>query len=568
MSHKSKSACAVCETEGKCCDKKRPKCTRCIDDNVACTYPLTLKWGGRPYKDKTKQIKIPKNTVLVDGVLMVRDKRHLSPSRYERRNRLILINEGPAFPKRTTKCGVRKAVEDVSEKSAIQITNSCCFTPQGSMPSLKLLNCSLEHSIFFEFYVYKTSHHFVALNKDCKSNPFHTIVPQMAMFNPSLMKLVMAFGGEHRERLRRLGNQQSYYSLDEDFVVRKPLTMTGQELLKQGVTELVDQLASSKESIDDTVLASVLVLASFCIYFGTIENKWHAHLQGAEGIILRELKEKSKIEKGLLRYTCEQGPYYFLRRWFAYMRIWGCISSASFRQKAAGRPLLEIDFEETQDPQNHKNGHVDYALYTSGVESLVLSYLAQVANLILKLETRPPGPNTQHIFRDAVELEYKIMNYLASRKQEGEASLRHFFPLTGSVPCDSAQQYSILIATNMLFGLTGVLQLRRRVLGLTHESLLVQNLVLKITELIEKRLSAGTFVQPCLLFCFFSCGCELLDESLVPKRPLFLKLLNSLIKDGVESARQARSAMKECWRTFKPWWEVLKERGLDICFAI
>lgn len=568
MPHRSKTACALCKAEKKCCDKKRPKCSHCTDENVACSYPLTLKWGGRPYKDKTKQIKIPKNTVLVDGVLMVRDKSHLSPNRYERRSRLVLINEGPVFTQDITKGKVRKAVEGASEESSVQISNPCYFTPQGSMPSLKLLNCSLEHSTFFEFYVYKTSYHFVALNKGCKSNPFHTIVPQMAMFNPSLMKLVMAFGGEHRERFRRLENPQLCYSLDEDFVGKKPLTMTGQELLEQGVMELVDQLASPKTVIDDTVLASVLVLASFCIYFGTIENKWHAHLYGAEGIILRELKEKSKIEKVLLRYTCEQGPYFFLRRWFAYMRIWGCISSASFRQKTVERPLLEIDFEETQDPRRHKNGDVDYALYTSGMESLVLSYLAQVANLILKSETRPPGSDKEYIFRDAVELEYKIMNYLGSRKQEGEASLKQFLPLTERAPCDSTKQYSILIATNMLFGLTGVLQLRRRVLGLTHESLLVQNLVLKITDLIEKKLSTGTFVQPCLLFCFFSCGCELLDGSLVPKRTLFLNLLDSLIRDGVESARQARSAMQECWRTSKPWWEVLKERGLDICFAI
>ncbi|SCU79132.1 LANO_0A05182g1_1 [Lachancea nothofagi CBS 11611] len=585
MAVRSKPPCNTCKTQGLKCDTKKPRCTNCSTNGneARCMYPLTLKWGGRPYKDKTKRIKMPPNTRLVDGVLMATVVKKEPRGTLKRKDRKSIRESAtPALENMTMVKNFGELVEDthgIGSSPAAQ-SQAVAWTGQAplprllkpmDLPGLVLLNSSAQYSAFFEFYVCETAHTFVPLHKDAKSNPFRTIVPRLALHSPTLMKIIMAFGGRHLKQRLRAEQEDQCYALEEghsDLSVSSYSDKLVKNLEKQSLVELIRQLSYAQNGVDDLVLACVLLLASLCIFFSTDNNKWYTHLHGAEGIIIRELKNHPNVEQNLLKYPSEEGPSFFLRRWFAYIRVIGTLSSAHFR----GSPTqdyssLKIEFNLPTRPE--KNDEMDGVFYTNGMEVTVLSFLAQVANIVLENEISSMHAPTPALFRATIDLDYKIINWLNVREMSQEDNPEATSSGTiGTCFDDKLRQHSILRATNLLFGLTGVLQLRRRVMGMTHESSMVHDLLCRMTNLIELRMPTGNNVPSCLLFCFFCCGCELIEESLAPRRKICLIQLDSLIKDGVESALHAKMIMEECWRTSKSWWEVLRERNLEICFAI
>ncbi|SCU80234.1 LAFA_0B08284g1_1 [Lachancea sp. 'fantastica'] len=588
--------CRACESLGLHCDFKKPQCTYCLENNVKCSYPMTLKWGGRPYKDKTKRIKLPPNTKMVGGVLMadfsiqkpakVKLKKRIEKKLITLENTDNLIESIFESPKTGSSIQL-KCAEDAQEGpefgplsfESINNNDLDSFLPiivppptrvlkPMHMPGLDLLNKSLQHSDFFEYYVQETALSFVASSKAGDSNPFSTIVPRLALHSPTLMKIVMAFGGMHRDRRQLLLQRKQVFSLDDEFsqvsASERHLEPLIRELEQQGVSELIKELSSSHRILDDLLLASILVLASLYIFFGK-GKKWHIHMVGAEGIILQELGPGSRIEQKYLKYSTQKDPHHFLRRWFVYIRIMGYLSAGRFPR--TGEQIvspLRIDFSIADS--SNETQLIDDVLSANGMDLKVMSFLAEISSLIVQKETSPTEGIQPTILQKAVELDYKISRRLdldrVSLLSEGNGSYRP----RGH---NSAQDQKLLLnAIKLLFEMTGLLQLRRRVLGLTHESLMVRDLLLNMTDMIETKFLAVKYSGACLLFSFFSCGCELIEECLVPRRKTCLAQIDLLIELGVETAIQAKAVMQECWRTSKSWWDVLREQNQDICFAI
>ncbi|SCU80696.1 LADA_0B09010g1_1 [Lachancea dasiensis] len=561
MTPKSKIPCQACKGAGFRCDRNVFGCQHCGAKKLKCAYEITLTWGGRPYKDKSKRVKIPANTELRDGVLVASGKRLTTKNIRQRNNKPLIFIEG--LPQQT-----RRNVKHSHGSSTAQIDYAQCQPgpnpPRSIFPISvhvrEVLNRSLDHSDFFEFFLHETSAYFVAVNRIC--NPFRTIIPQMAMSDPVLMKILMAFGGRHRERLVTIKNRRQGQVIPD----RSPWDDLAQKLLEEGMSELIRKLRAPLTEIGDSILASVLVLASFCIFFGSGQGNWDDHIYGAEGIILRELESRHQNGTKLLQYSSEYGPYFFLRRWFTYIKTMGCLSSARFRPTTARQSLL-IDFkleEHSKEDGLTQSSRIDL-FYSNGMEVTVLSFLTQVTNMIIRKETCNNVPAAFKVSRDATELDYKMTSYL-----EGKSFLEFLKGAEDFSASMESYHYTypdVVKGTNILYCLTGQLQLRRRVLNLTSDSHLVKDLLLKVVTVMENDIRRDAPMPPCLLFVLFSCGCELVTGTQIDKRQLFLDSLDAFIDRGVECAFQAKDVMLECWRTSLPWWEVLSVKGLDICFG-
>ena len=59
-----------------------------------------------------------------------------------------------------------------------------------------------------------------------------------------------------------------------------------------------------------------------------------------------------------------------------------------------------------------------------------------------------------------------------------------------------------------------------------------------------------------------------MDPDLVYCRSLYQDHFNSLIRKGVSSAKKAKEIMEECWLEEKQWWDIFREKNLDIAFAL
>ena len=203
------------------------------------------------------------------------------------------------------------------------------------------------------------------------------------------------------------------------------------------------------------------------------------------------------------------------------------------------------------------------------MEKNVLAYLAKVSRLVFMKLKGGPSLDEKALLVDAFELDYEILNYLEKGEQHRDVIFQSEFARDPKKLADPRiQDYKLLRVTNLIFGLTGVLLLRRRVMGMRQDSQMVKDLLIKVTNLINQDLGFGSLSEPSLAFCFFCCGCELMDPSLVSLRSVYEERLAMLGEKGVACAFQAKSVMNECWRSQKLWWNVLKENNSDICFAI
>lgn len=292
------------------------------------------------------------------------------------------------------------------------------------------------------------------------------------------------------------------------------------------------------------------------------------HLYAARRIMMDNLKNERDNNKQQLYYSSEVSPHYFLRRWFTYLNVVSILSSADFELHSESVPSAEFHFAfPTPQQSREAREQLDDIEVTSGMDSTVLSYLSQVAQLLCKMTKS--GTPLPEIMRVAIELDYEIISYFEESEKERDSiiqkmsddQLRLFSE-------DRISTYSQLRTTNMIFGLTGALVLRGRVLSMPQDSKMTRSLLIRISDLMKNMISPSSSGQSCLFFCIFCCGCELISPSMASLRPIYTKQLMALKERGMPSAHHAKVIMEECWATGKHWWELLKENDLDFCFVI
>lgn len=524
--------------------------------------PLTLKWGGRPYKNKNKVINIPENTKLVNGILVAKDEgKTVSASNLNIKN-LIVVNEGTQFlcskKRRSKQTGTKHQCneENSASENSLELFNG--YSPMNDLwfSPLQVFG-SPGLTELFSFYVQETSQIFIVSNSGNTVNPFKTTLPQMAIENKIVMKLLSVLGGQHR---KKFGYQTD--RIEEDKVMK--------QLYDESLLELERRVVDPQEKFSFVTLACILILASIDIFFDQKQGLWRTHLYGAKDILLEKLKRNSEwtdvvSQRQKISYSVGEDRESFLTRWFMYLNVISLLSSPKATRQAEIFQEMDLDFCPSADRNNNLLAREDLKDIqpTSGMEPRILAYLSRISQMVFEKDKITSANGMEELMTQAIELDYEISNYLVTSERERDEVLKRVQPTTKNL-----RIYQFLRCTNLLFGLTALLLLRRRILNLSQRTTLVKELLTRISALLRDKVPLNSPAESCLLLCIFSCGCELIDSSLVSLRDVYIRHLDSLMKGGISGAKIAKTVMEECWETGLPWWEVLKTRKQHISFAI
>lgn len=573
MAKRPGAGCKACNKQNNHCDGKRPSCGNCVRRKVSCNYPIQLKWGGRPYKNKSKTINIPAETMLVEGILVAKQRMVSRESKEAKVKDFVLVKEPLNFrynspPPENQLQLIEQIPTDeplLTMKRMLDLPMS--FPPLSFMPTVSkpLLD---SHSELLRFFVEETSSFFVVSHRSgSSSNPFGTIIPRMASECPILKNLLIAFAGKHRNKVYSASNDVLFLHLEELCAQDTDYEDLSRRLLKKSTNELMGKLTSLEERHNDSTLAGLLVLIALEIFFGDHRSKWRMHLRAARQIVGERLQNDSEATGQKLIYRVDNTPYHFLSRWFTYLNVVSILSSADFELQADTVPLLEVEFFSTKQQLLETKRSLDDIEATSGMDLIVLSFLSRVAHLLHKANNE--DIDRAEVMRTAIELDFELIEYLDESEKARNAIVEQLKKGSSKAFTEEQfQNYERLRATNLVFGLTGSLLLRGRLMAMSHDSKMICSLLSRTTALLTRLVQLGSPSQSCLFFCIFCCGCELLSSSMEVNRPVFTRQLDSLAERGMTSALQAKIIMEECWTTGRHWWKLLRENNLDFCFAI
>ncbi|SCU92505.1 LAME_0F00254g1_1 [Lachancea meyersii CBS 8951] len=610
---RSRSGCSSCKRARIKCDETRPKCLNCVRrGEKECDYSLQLKWGGQFKRVAGKVSKDLPDAALFNGVLIMGKKRARLPNKNSKKgldpeNRPngkvsgptghpeVITSTTPDFQTGDIVCldasvlklnqaqleyslemDARSPQVDVEESSLskrpLPIDRCSLNILQLAHPSPDILFNSAHHAELFEFYLCETSRLFVPTPYYAyQTNPFNTILPQLAMQSPTLLKLILAFAANHRRQIANYQQgSQSLIPLDRS-TDNKMDGKLADQLLGETFAQLLSQLSDMKQRRSNSTLATILMLAGFDIFFCDTRNKWRAHINGARGLLLDKLGTTGRNAVRIAKKSRHLDTDSFLVHWFSYLNIIGSLSSVKrVAQLSNPEPLAyEFDFDQDVSVVSVHRAQLKDIDYFTGLETKLLSLLADVANLIDQKEACENAEQLHHVIPKALDLAHNIETYLDASEAERE-QIYHQFYATNSPSFDSAKYktYRTLRATNAVFALTAVLQLKRRVLGITRNSPTITILLLRITKLIHEEIPFSSSAESCITFCLFCCGCELIGSNLALHRGVYIDHMETLLRNGMSSARQARVVMEYCWRDEKSWWEIMEEQNLDLSFAI
>lgn len=619
---KPSGACRSCIKENLKCDKGKPHCKNCQLRGINCSYFMELKWGGRPYKDKNKRIKMPKNTKMVDGILVPKRRQPKENRPLNKIENFIFLDGGAVLSKNKKKIASvdsnskhlsypfkmanayeiadSTSIENKSSSDLIQQLNDNKSLPDnhflsdlllsgtlGTLHSISLcfsgtpvfMNTASQYSELFSFFVHETSKMFVISSAGPTSNPHATNLPRLALSCPTVMKLLIVFGSRHKMWLSiRNEENTGFYPLEDMSLPRTDYEKIAEDLLAETLFDLKKKLLSPGERFSYQTLAILLLLISLSVFFGDQQLKWRTHLFGARNILMNHKKKMHEVNTAeLFRYNTGLGTNLFLQRWFTYINVVSILSSADFPMLSDS--FLEVDFGSQtidSDVLEHSMKNLDDIQHTIGMDLSVLSYLSGISRIMIENSRIRASANEalhsaklENLLTRSFELDYNFREYLTRSERKRDYILKAYFTNESTSIDAHVKSYSFVRLTNLVWGLTGLLLLRRRIMQIPQDSTMVKDIISQLTNLLYRNdLSVDLPTQPCLLFNIFCYGCELMDPSSVSLRTFCQEYLRSLRNKGVASAHDAMMLMEDCWSSNKSWWEILKDKNLDLCFAL
>jgi hypothetical protein len=305
----------------------------------------------------------------------------------------------------------------------------------------------------------------------------------MALQDPDLMNLLLAFSASHRARL-----------------LQQPEPATRIALWVRDIfSNLRHALDDPSKIVSDSSLAAAIMLASLEIIspkaFG-VEVPWQQHLDVARQMIAARGGANSMRDSS--------AGSYFLLRWFAYLDVLG-------RLIGGHHELPSITMSATVYDTDENGYQIDCML---GFTSRCVSILAKIADLAALCATerldedhnvRPEWEPTEEIRQQAEQLIEDLDNARTS------ALIQHCPHLQSSEEATYQWDNREMAATNEAFHWAGLVHLHRRVLGKASTDVDVQTAVREIVSLLYK-VRKGSSAEACLLFPMFTAGCDAQDK--------------------------------------------------------
>ncbi|RDW77121.1 hypothetical protein BP6252_05174 [Coleophoma cylindrospora] len=363
-------------------------------------------------------------------------------------------------------------------------------------------------------------HHFINHTADClvphncSSNPFKAILPRMAVSDPNLLSLLLAYSASHRARL-----------------LRQPEPAIRIALYVQDVFPSLRRALSDPQMIvSDSNLATAVMLTSLEIVspkaFG-VAVPWEKHLDTARQIISSRCKVRDR------RISSDEKVSSFLWSWFSYLAVLGSLSGGNM----SSNWILDFEIDEREDYQ------IDCILGFTGRCVRILAKIADFARTCDRL--RVGQANWQP--SDDIEISATaLLKELDISRQHPAKPCNHI-----QSKDEAAYQWDILemAATNEAFHWAGVIHIHRRLLGKTSSHPDVQTAVREVLGALYK-VRSGSSAEACLLFPMFTAGCDVQEQA---KRAYVLERIKNVERLGMTQVHQARSLMERVWETGKPW---------------
>ncbi|KAJ5290700.1 uncharacterized protein N7443_010953 [Penicillium atrosanguineum] len=415
----------------------------------------------------------------------------------------------------TASSPVARAASDILQPdySGYYATPVAINIPRYLSPLPKTLLENPINLMYFHHFLNHTSRMLVP--HDCDNNPFISVLPAMAIGDPNLLNLLLAYSASHRARY--LGHPEPANRIAH--------------FVSDVFPTLRVALESSHDEITDSHLAtSILLLSLKIVSPGTFEVPitWQSHLKLARDLFL------ARSER-IARPGNRVGA--FFARWLGYIDTMGALSC-----REAGPPLTlyHTVLAACCGPNDHDEFCVDCF---SGCTPRTGFFLIRLARLVQECDNQrfDEMGNFRHGWHPSADVVMEAQAVLGDMDGLGDrahADADHHLGESGD-----------MMAIEEAFRCAGLLHLHRRVLGSSPDSFPVKEALRKLIGALE-RMRLGASTEVCALFPLFTAGCESRDPS---QRGKLLNRFFVLEKSGLKQIQNARQLMQHCWDDNLPW---------------
>ncbi|KAH3679877.1 hypothetical protein WICMUC_000620 [Wickerhamomyces mucosus] len=427
------------------------------------------------------------------------------------------------------------------------------------IPDLLLQNSKYRE--YYHYYINIFSKTLVPANPNSyKENPFTCLLPRISMISGTdgLLSGLIAMGVIQT------------YSCKNTTPSSFPKELIS-DLLSRVLKDLYQRLTDPKESQSDYTLALILVMTGLDIIRGP-RYGWRNHYLGARKIVmsrgfLKAVSERQHPEtaKGVsFELADESDLVFFFSRWFAYLDVFGLLAASSdtFTNSPSRNLIL------WQGPKISKTGRenlkdIDPLM---GFDFKILDFFGEIISLIDEREKlcKTPDKLSIGLIQRSLDVKDRLLRYMEETESERDKIRFKIEQDTIDARNSQLDDYEILRATNSVIAFAGVLQIYRRILMMSTQSNIVQEVVVQITEIIRERIPETATAANCTMFSLFSCGCEAVDQE---TRDFYVERMKILIETGSVGSRDAYNVMVESWETGRFWADILSEKGIDLMFA-
>ena len=373
----------------------------------------------------------------------------------------------------------------------------------------------------------------------------------MAVDNPNLLHLLLAYSACHRARL--LGHPEP------------------SNRIAHWVQDVFPSLRHSLENISNTAvsnanLATAILLTSMEIIspsgFG-VNIPWQNHLSIARSIV--------RNRGGPHTVSRTDPVMYFLTRWLAYLDVLGSLSgrwnedplfAGNYWTSAHDDHISTKELSLTDEDEDD-----DYTIDCMlGFTTRCVSILAQVALLARRCDSQRMDAETGEInvdwrpSREILTEADKLQRDLEHARDHEQKQCSHHSPTLSRAEVCAWRRPSTVnnlseteaeesLATNSAFHWAGLIHLLRRVHNLPRSDLQVQQAVGETVKILD-RIREGGSAEACLLFPMFTAGVEAESEL---HRLAILTRMKGAEGLGMCQVGRARRIMEEVWRTGVSW---------------
>ncbi|KAI1821903.1 fungal-specific transcription factor domain-containing protein [Xylaria intraflava] len=358
---------------------------------------------------------------------------------------------------------------------------------------------------------------------DPHTNPFRTILPQMAVNNDNLLALLLAYSASHRARVLNHPEPtlRIAFWVDDIFPA------------------LREALNDPDRNFSDANLATAIMLASLEIISPRIfgyDIPWQRHLALAREVIM--------IRPGGLRgfqsnfrqdQVCS-----FLFSWAAYLDVIGSLTGGP--KDASSSWIFDYELDDIDDGYDE----IDCIM---GFTTRCCYLLAKIADLARKCDAERIGDNSY--IRENWVPSIEVAGWAEGLERAVKDSMAQ-----APVPCKHIHTGNVekwdrkeMEATNMAYHWAALAHLYRRILGRRSTDKVVQGAAEEIISCLG-RIRPGSTAEACLLFPMFTAGCDTQNEG---HRELILDRFISAEKHGMTQVHNARRIMQRVWETKRPW---------------